>query len=204
MPASKVDRGVVHLTRGCPRCELSQHAEPGRARTPRHRSRRDSDPFTRAHEWGTEFRMRIADLVSQLLGADLPVRIDCYDGSSVGPAGAGTRIVLRSPDALASTPHRTRRARLRPGLRERRARRRGRHLRRAAAARPPSRREARRADLARDGPAGRARAGCAGRRSRPKKRGCTAAATPRRATRPRSRITTTCRTTSIASCSALR
>ncbi len=45
--------------------------------------------------------MRIADLVSQLLGADLPVRIDCYDGSSVGPAGAGTRIVLRTSDALA-------------------------------------------------------------------------------------------------------
>jgi cyclopropane-fatty-acyl-phospholipid synthase len=44
--------------------------------------------------------MRIADLVSQLLGADLPVRVDCYDGSSVGPAGAGTRLVLRSSDAL--------------------------------------------------------------------------------------------------------
>jgi cyclopropane-fatty-acyl-phospholipid synthase len=45
--------------------------------------------------------MRISDLVTQLLGADLPVRVDCYDGSSVGPVGAGTRLVLRSPDALA-------------------------------------------------------------------------------------------------------
>ncbi len=45
--------------------------------------------------------MRIADLVSQLLGADLPLRVDCYDGSSVGPVAAGTRLVLRSPDALA-------------------------------------------------------------------------------------------------------
>src|SRR3954471_15862100 len=45
--------------------------------------------------------MRIADLVSQLLGADLPVRVDCYDGSSVGPADATTHLVLRSPDVLA-------------------------------------------------------------------------------------------------------
>jgi cyclopropane-fatty-acyl-phospholipid synthase len=45
--------------------------------------------------------MRISDLVTQLLGADLPVRVDCYDGSSVGPVAAGTRLVLRSPDALA-------------------------------------------------------------------------------------------------------
>jgi cyclopropane-fatty-acyl-phospholipid synthase len=44
--------------------------------------------------------MRIADFVAELLGADLPIRIDCYDGSSVGPAGARTRLVVRSPDAL--------------------------------------------------------------------------------------------------------
>ena len=45
--------------------------------------------------------MRIADLVTQILGTDLPVRVDCYDGSSVGPVDAGTRLVLRSPKALA-------------------------------------------------------------------------------------------------------
>lgn len=45
--------------------------------------------------------MRIADLVTQILGTDLPVRVDCYDGSSVGPVDAGTRLVLRSPEALA-------------------------------------------------------------------------------------------------------
>jgi len=44
--------------------------------------------------------MHIADLVSQILGTDLPLRVDCYDGSSVGPGDAGTRLVLRSPDAL--------------------------------------------------------------------------------------------------------
>jgi cyclopropane-fatty-acyl-phospholipid synthase len=44
--------------------------------------------------------MRIADLVAELLGSDLPIRIDCYDGSSVGPAGARTRLVVWSPDAL--------------------------------------------------------------------------------------------------------
>jgi cyclopropane-fatty-acyl-phospholipid synthase len=46
-------------------------------------------------------RMQLADLVSQLLGSDLPVQIDCYDGSSVGPSGADARIVVRSPDAVA-------------------------------------------------------------------------------------------------------
>src|SRR6266480_2263688 len=58
-------------------------------------------PRSTLFPYTTLFRSRIADLVTQLLGADLPVRIDCYDGSSVGPIAAGTRLVLRSPDALA-------------------------------------------------------------------------------------------------------
>jgi cyclopropane-fatty-acyl-phospholipid synthase len=45
--------------------------------------------------------MRIADFVEQLLGTDLPVRIDCYDGSGIGPVGAPARLVVRSRDALA-------------------------------------------------------------------------------------------------------
>jgi cyclopropane-fatty-acyl-phospholipid synthase len=45
--------------------------------------------------------MRIADLVAQLLGRDLPVRIECYDGSALGPADSGARIIVRSSDALA-------------------------------------------------------------------------------------------------------
>jgi cyclopropane-fatty-acyl-phospholipid synthase len=44
--------------------------------------------------------MRIADLVARVLGRDLPVRVDCYDGSAAGPAGTRTRLVVRSPDAL--------------------------------------------------------------------------------------------------------
>ncbi len=45
--------------------------------------------------------MQIADLVGQLLGHDLPVRVSCYDGSSIGPPDAAASLVLRSPDALA-------------------------------------------------------------------------------------------------------
>jgi cyclopropane-fatty-acyl-phospholipid synthase len=42
----------------------------------------------------------LAAAVSGLLGSDLPVAIDCYDGSRLGPPDAATRIVVRSPDAL--------------------------------------------------------------------------------------------------------
>jgi cyclopropane-fatty-acyl-phospholipid synthase len=42
----------------------------------------------------------VADVVRSMLGDDLPVALEAYDGSRLGPAGAGTRIVVRSPDAL--------------------------------------------------------------------------------------------------------
>ena len=42
----------------------------------------------------------IAAAIVGLLGEDLPVRIDCYDGSGAGPKDATTRIVVRTPDAL--------------------------------------------------------------------------------------------------------
>jgi cyclopropane-fatty-acyl-phospholipid synthase len=45
--------------------------------------------------------MQIAELVTQILGPDLPVRIECYDGSAVGPVDAKARVIVRSPDALA-------------------------------------------------------------------------------------------------------
>jgi cyclopropane-fatty-acyl-phospholipid synthase len=45
--------------------------------------------------------MQIADLVAQLLGNDLPVRVQCYDGSAIGPPHAAESLVLRSPEALA-------------------------------------------------------------------------------------------------------
>jgi cyclopropane-fatty-acyl-phospholipid synthase len=44
--------------------------------------------------------MSVADLLSDVLGADVPVAFRAYDGSSFGPADARTTIVVRSPDAL--------------------------------------------------------------------------------------------------------
>ena len=42
----------------------------------------------------------IGATITDLLGREVPVRIDVYDGSSVGPRDAGTRLVVRSPDAF--------------------------------------------------------------------------------------------------------
>ena len=44
--------------------------------------------------------MSVADLLSGLLGTDLPVAVRAYDGSRLGPSDARTTIVVRSPDAL--------------------------------------------------------------------------------------------------------
>jgi cyclopropane-fatty-acyl-phospholipid synthase len=41
-----------------------------------------------------------AALIEQLLGRDLPIAVEVYDGSRLGPADAPATIVLRSPDAL--------------------------------------------------------------------------------------------------------
>ncbi len=45
--------------------------------------------------------MNIGALLEGLLGSDLPVALDAYDGSHVGPRDAPARIIVRSPDALA-------------------------------------------------------------------------------------------------------
>ena len=42
----------------------------------------------------------LAGIIADLLGTDLPVRIDCYDGTTVGPPDASTRLVVRSEDAI--------------------------------------------------------------------------------------------------------
>ena len=42
----------------------------------------------------------LAGVLADLLGTELPVRIECYDGSGLGPRDATTRITVRSPDAL--------------------------------------------------------------------------------------------------------
>jgi cyclopropane-fatty-acyl-phospholipid synthase len=44
--------------------------------------------------------MSVADLLSSVLGSDLPVAVRAYDGSSFGPEDATTTVVVRSPDAL--------------------------------------------------------------------------------------------------------
>ena len=43
---------------------------------------------------------RVAAAIGELVGDDLPVAIECYDGSRIGPRDASTRLVVRSPDAL--------------------------------------------------------------------------------------------------------
>jgi cyclopropane-fatty-acyl-phospholipid synthase len=42
----------------------------------------------------------LAAAIAGFLGTELPVAIQCYDGSRLGPRDARTRIVVRSPDAL--------------------------------------------------------------------------------------------------------
>jgi cyclopropane-fatty-acyl-phospholipid synthase len=44
--------------------------------------------------------MALAPLVEEILGGELPVAFEAYDGSRAGPTGAATTVVVRSPDAL--------------------------------------------------------------------------------------------------------
>jgi cyclopropane-fatty-acyl-phospholipid synthase len=44
--------------------------------------------------------LTVADLLHDVLGDDLPVVVEAYDGSRLGPPAAPATIVLRSPDAL--------------------------------------------------------------------------------------------------------
>jgi cyclopropane-fatty-acyl-phospholipid synthase len=44
--------------------------------------------------------VNVADLFAPLLGPDPPIAVRAYDGSHLGPPGARTTIVVRSPDAL--------------------------------------------------------------------------------------------------------
>ena len=44
--------------------------------------------------------MSVAEMVEQVLGGDLPVAFEAYDGSRCGPDDAPATLVLRSPDAL--------------------------------------------------------------------------------------------------------
>src|SRR3954467_9557430 len=44
--------------------------------------------------------MSVAEMVEEILGADLPVAFEAYDRSRCGPVDAAATIVLRSPTAL--------------------------------------------------------------------------------------------------------
>jgi cyclopropane-fatty-acyl-phospholipid synthase len=44
--------------------------------------------------------MSLADVFGGIFGRDLPVRIECYDGSAIGPEGAPASVVIGSPRVL--------------------------------------------------------------------------------------------------------
>ena len=44
--------------------------------------------------------MALASIVDDVLGGDLPLAVEAYDGSRAGPAGAPATVVVTSPDAL--------------------------------------------------------------------------------------------------------
>ncbi|HEX5365325.1 MAG TPA: cyclopropane-fatty-acyl-phospholipid synthase family protein [Acidimicrobiales bacterium] len=44
--------------------------------------------------------MALAPLVDDILGGDIPVAVEAYDGSRAGPADASTRLVIRNADGL--------------------------------------------------------------------------------------------------------
>jgi len=49
---------------------------------------------------GTLAAVSVAILLRGFLGGDVPVRIEAYDGSVLGPVGARTVLRVRSPDAI--------------------------------------------------------------------------------------------------------
>ena len=61
----------------------------------------------------------LAAAIAGFLGTDLPIAIDCYDGSHLGPPDTATRIVVRSPKALRYVLTGPGRDRLRAGVRGR-------------------------------------------------------------------------------------
>ena len=133
--------------------------------------------------------MSIADSIERVVGPNLPVAVEAYDGSrSVRATHPRCLSRARPGRSVAWSPHRGR-ARPWPRVRDRRARRRGRHLRGARRPRARPRREARAEEVA----AIARLAGVAGIRPAPppQERTSTAAALEGTATRTRSTTTTT-------------
>jgi cyclopropane-fatty-acyl-phospholipid synthase len=44
--------------------------------------------------------MALAPLLAEILGGDLPVAVEAYDGSRTGPPDAATTVIIRNPDAI--------------------------------------------------------------------------------------------------------
>jgi cyclopropane-fatty-acyl-phospholipid synthase len=44
--------------------------------------------------------MALAPLVDEVLGGDVPLAVEAYDGSRAGPGDASTKLIIRRPDAL--------------------------------------------------------------------------------------------------------
>ena len=187
--------------------QLDQHRHAGYQ--PEEDTSSSSDPSpTRTTPNDTGSRQRrfgLAAALGRFLGNNPPIAIYCYDGSRIGPDDSDTTLVVRSPDALRyvlTAPGELGFARAYVSgeldvegdifdaleLRD-----------------TPARRAARRRA---SGSSWRSVAGvstaCGRCRRRPRRRGCAAGATRRSATRPRSRITTTSRTTSTGWCSVRR
>ena len=49
--------------------------------------------------------MRVGDIIEQLLGSDLPVRLEAFDGTAMGPLDAPAKVTVRSIDAVRRIVH---------------------------------------------------------------------------------------------------
>ncbi len=146
----------------------------------------------------------LSEIVRSLLGDDLPVAIEFYDGGRLGPADPPATIEVRSPDALQRIVTSPGRARFRAGIRGRRHRSARRHLRRPGAPPSPAAAAAHPVAVA-DGVAPRG-SRCVSSSAAPTRGGPPEGPYPfpRVATPRSSRTTTTCRTASTRTSSVRR
>ena len=45
--------------------------------------------------------MPVAEVIANILGPEVPIRVVAYDGSAAGPTEPVATLVVRSPDAIA-------------------------------------------------------------------------------------------------------
>ena len=187
----------------------NRHDRAGRREDPLVIERMEAGDRVRRHRAGPTVATTCARWSPVLLGDDLPMHIECWDGSAIAaPAGdpVGT-LRLVSPDAVRRLLWSPNELGLGPGPRRRRARPRRRPLRGRRRSPHRPRRRAASASVGRRGRR-RRRAGCTCSdvrfRRHPRRPISAAGGTRCVATPPRSATTTTSATTSTASCSARR